>query len=173
MIRIDSRSLVIFLAAALTSLGCVGALRMAYSADHNQDPVLVVPLTSGGNTPMAQPAVLRAEDGHYWAEATVEGRKMRMLVDTGASLVTLDRRDARRLGVMPNESAFSETLTTVAGPVKAAPIVLNHIMIAGVRLNNVEAVVVDRDLPSPLLGMSFLGRLSAFEARPDGIVLKG
>ncbi|WP_292052018.1 MULTISPECIES: retropepsin-like aspartic protease family protein [unclassified Brevundimonas] len=173
MIRIDSRSLVVFLAAAITSLGCVGALRMAYSAEQAQDPVLVVPLTANPASPMAQPAVLRAADGHYWAEAAVEGRKMRMLVDTGASLVTLGRKDARTLGVTPHDSEFSQTLMTAAGPVRAAPVILSHVSIAGVRLNDVEAVVVDRELPAPLLGMSFLGRLSAFEARPDGIVLKG
>lgn len=173
MIRFDSRSLVVFLAAAITSLGCVGALRMVYSAEQETAPALIVPLTAEVRAPMAQPAVMRAEDGHYWAVARVEGRTMRMLVDTGASLVTLGRKEARALGVMPRESEFSQTLATAAGPVRAAPVVLSDITIAGVRLDNVEAVVVDRDLPAPLLGMSFLGRLSAFEARPDGIVLKG
>ena len=172
MIRIDSRSLVIFLAAAVTSLGCVGALRMANSAPTDA-PLRVVPLTARDHTPMAQPAVLKSADGHYWAEASVEGRPMRMLVDTGASLVTLSRKDARALGVSPMDSEFSRTLTTAAGPVRAAPVTLDHIDIAGVRLNRVEAVIVDRDLPAPLLGMSYLGRLTAFEARPDGIVLKG
>ena len=28
-------------------------------------------------------------------------------------------------------------------------------------------------VPAALLGMSFLGRLSAFEARPDGLILRG
>lgn len=173
MIRFDSRSLVVFLAAAITSLGCVGALRMAYSAEQENSPVLIVPLSQSSATPMAAPAILRAEDGHYWADASIEGRQMRMLVDTGASLVTLSRRDARRLGVIPHESEFSQTLATAAGPVRAAPIVLRRISIAGVQMKDVDAVVIDRDLPAPLLGMSFLGRLSAFEARPDGIVLKG
>lgn len=174
MIRFDSRSIVVFLAAAITSLGCVGALRMAYSAERDDGPMVIVPLTQiSTRTPMAAPAILRAEDGHYWANASVEGRQMRMLVDTGASLVTLSRKDARRLGVMPHDSDFTQTLTTAAGPVKAAPVVLRHVAIAGVQMRDVEAVVIDRDLPAPLLGMSFLGRLSAFEARPDGIVLKG
>lgn len=176
MIRIDSRSLVVFLAAAITSLGCVGALRMAYSADEPVGPVvLTAPVSVPENTTsaIAAPAILRAADGHYWAEASIDGRRTRMLVDTGASLVTLGRRDARRLGVMPQESEFSHTLTTAAGPVKAAPVRLRSIAIAGVRIEDVDAMVIDHDLPAPLLGMSFLGRLSAFEARQDAIVLKG
>lgn len=168
MIRIDSRSLAVFLAASITSLGCVGVLRMAYSEEPVTGPVVnVMP------TPMAAPAILRADDGHYWAEAMIEGRQTRMLVDTGASLVTLGRKDARQLGVMPYDSEFTHTITTASGSVRAAPVVLKTVSVAGVRLNEVEAVIVDHDLPAPLLGMSFLGRLSAFEARPDGIVLKG
>ena len=40
--------------------------------------------------------------------------------------------------------------------------------VAGVRLTSVEALVVDGDMPASLLGMSYLGRLSGFEARPEG-----
>ena len=169
MIRFDTRSISIFIAAVATSVACVGALHLAYSAE----PQSPFALRASSLTPIAAPAVLRAADGHYWADAAIEGQSMRMLVDTGASLVTLSRRDARKLGVIPHDSDFSQTLATAAGPVRAAPVVLRDIAIAGVQMKNVEAVIVDRDLPAPLLGMSFLGRLSAFEARPDGIVLKG
>ena len=36
-----------------------------------------------------------------------------------------------------------------------------------------EALVVDGDIPASLLGMSYLGRLSGFEARPEGLTFKG
>ena len=45
-------------------------------------------------------ASLRKEgDGHYWATARVNGMPVKFLVDTGASLVALTKRDARRIGV--------------------------------------------------------------------------
>lgn len=167
MIRFELRNLVVFSAAMATSLACVGALHLAYNTqpDTGADRAQI--------RHIAAPAVLRAADGHYWADAAIEGKSMRMLVDTGASLVTLSRRDARKLGVMPHDSDFSQTIATAAGPVKAAPVKLRDVSIAGVHMKDVDAVVVDRDLPAPLLGMSFLGRLSAFEARPDGIILRG
>ncbi|HAV50380.1 MAG TPA: TIGR02281 family clan AA aspartic protease, partial [Brevundimonas sp.] len=37
---------------------------------------------------------------------------------------------------------------------------------------DVAALVVQADLPHSLLGMSFPGRLSGFEATPEGLVLK-
>jgi clan AA aspartic protease (TIGR02281 family) len=107
------------------------------------------------------------------AEAIVEGRPMRMLVDTGASVVTLSRADAERLGVRLKPHDFNQTLNTASGQVPAARVLLTSLSVAGVEMTSVEALVVDRDLPAALLGMSFLGRLSAFEARPDGLILRG
>ena len=43
-------------------------------------------------------ASLRKEgDGHFWATAYVNGMPVKFLVDTGASLVALNERDARRI----------------------------------------------------------------------------
>jgi len=165
MIRFDMRSLVVFSAALGTSLVCAGGLFIMDSPEVGARLI-------GKPIAIAAPAVLRAADGHYWAETSVDGRSMRMLVDTGASLVTLSRKDARDLGIYVGDNEFTHTLSTAAGPVKASPVTLKSLSVAGVRLNRVEAIVVDQELPAPLLGMSFLGRLSAFEARPDGIVLK-
>ena len=160
MIRIEPRSVVVFAAALATSLACAGALRWMDGAGEAQAAI-------------AAPSVVRSADGHYWAEATVEGRPMRMLVDTGASVVTLSRADAERLGVRLKPHDFNQTLNTASGQVPAARVLLTSLSVAGVEMTSVEALVVDRDMPAALLGMSFLGRLSAFEARPDGLILRG
>ena len=45
-------------------------------------------------------ASLRKEgDGHFWATAYVNGEPVQFLVDTGASLVALTKRDARKIGL--------------------------------------------------------------------------
>ena len=119
------------------------------------------------------PAVTRAADGHYWAEALVEGRPMRMLVDTGASVVTIDRDHAEKIGVRVAPRDFTQSVKTASGSIKGAPVVLSSLMVGGVRIDDVEALIVDADLPAPLLGMSYLGRLSGFEAGQDGLRFKG
>jgi len=120
-----------------------------------------------------QPAqIARAADGHYWAEADIDGRAIRVLVDTGASVVALTRQDALRLGLRLTPADFTQTIETASGPVKAAPIDLDHVAVAGARVNKVRALVVEEGLPHSLLGMSYLGRLSAFEARPTGLTLR-
>ena len=120
-----------------------------------------------------QPAqIARSADGHYWAEADIDGRAIRVLVDTGASVVALTRQDALRLGLRLTPADFTQTVETASGPAKAAAVELDHVAVAGARVDKVRALVVEDGLPHSLLGMSYLGRLSAFEARPTGLTLR-
>ena len=116
--------------------------------------------------------VLKAADGHYWADALVDGRAIRVMVDTGASVVALTREDAARLGLQLEPSDFSATVTTASGPVRAAPVQLSTVAVSGARVDRVEALVVEAGLPHSLLGMSYLGRLSAFTATPAALTLR-
>ncbi|RZJ03714.1 MAG: TIGR02281 family clan AA aspartic protease [Brevundimonas sp.] len=116
--------------------------------------------------------VLKGLDGHYWADALIEGRAVRVMVDTGASVVTLTRNDAARLGLKLDSEDFTGTVITASGPVRAAPVELEAIAVAGARVERVEAMVVERGLPHSLLGMSYLGRLSAFTATQASLTLR-
>lgn len=121
----------------------------------------------------AGPARLsKAADGHYWADAAIKGRAIRVMVDTGASLVVLTSTDAARLGLALTPADYTDTLATASGPVSAAPVRLSAISVAGVRVEQVEALVVRDGLPHSLLGMSYLGRLSAFTATPTALTLE-
>lgn len=116
--------------------------------------------------------VLKGLDGHYWADALIEGRAVRVMVDTGASVVALTRNDAARLGLKLASDDFSATIITASGPVRAAPVELEAVAVGGARVERVQAVVVERGLPHSLLGMSYLGRLSAFTATPASLTLR-
>ena len=116
--------------------------------------------------------VLKAADGHYWAEADIDGRAVRVMIDTGASVVVLNRPDAARLGLKLTPDDFSGTVVTASGPVRAAPVRLEAVAVAGARVTAVEALVVEQGLPHSLLGMSYLGRLSSFSATPAGLTLR-
>ena len=118
-------------------------------------------------------AAVRAADGHYWAEARIDGRPVRLMVDTGASRIVLTRADAAALGLDPAAEAFTTDLATAAGPVRAAPVRLKSVAVAGARVDHVDALVVEHGLPHSLLGMSYLGRLSAFTATPTRLTLVG
>lgn len=122
---------------------------------------------------MAGPAQLsKSADGHYWADAMIEGRPVRVMVDTGASVVALTRNDALRLGLKLTPDDFSGKVITASGEVRAAPVELSAVAVGGARVERVQALVVEEGLPHSLLGMSYLGRLSAFTATPTSLTLK-
>jgi aspartyl protease family protein len=116
--------------------------------------------------------VLMGPDGHYWTEAVIEGRAVRMMVDTGASVVVLTRDDAARLGLRPGADAYTAVVQTASGPTPAAPVSLAHVSVGAARVDHVPALVIARGLPHSLLGMTYLSRLSGFEATPVGLTLR-
>ncbi len=110
--------------------------------------------------------------GHFVADATINGRSVTVMVDTGATVVALNDATARRLGIYPARSAFTERLTTANGVVMAARVTLYEVRLGTVTLRDVAAVVVPGQvLPVDLLGMSFLSRLSKFEIADGQLVL--
>lgn len=117
--------------------------------------------------------IRKSSDGHFWTDARVNGRSTRFMVDTGASYIALPLSDARRMDVRPRDEDFTATVQTANGPTRAAPVMLREVRVSGVTLTNVQAVVLQDGLDTPLLGMSFLNRLRSFEARDDTLRLKG
>jgi aspartyl protease family protein len=123
--------------------------------------------------PSTHRVALRADArGHYTATATVNGRSVPVMVDTGATAVALSADSARSLGIRPPPSAFRLPVSTANGVVAAAPVTLREVRIGGVSVRNVEAIVVPGDaLGINLLGMTFLSRLSRFEVADGQLVL--
>jgi aspartyl protease family protein len=115
--------------------------------------------------------LIKTDDGHFWADARVDGQAVRFLIDTGASSVFLTPQDARRLGLDPDSLVYDQTVRTVGGDSLGARVKLGNVSVDGVRVDDVDALVIDRGLPASLLGMTYLGRLSKFEATPTALVL--
>ncbi len=100
------------------------------------------------------------ESGHFTGNALVNGRTLRVLVDTGATVVAISRRDAERLGISYRHG--KQTISqTASGLSRGWEISLDSVSLGSVTVRNVEAVVMDSNaLPFGLLGMSFLNRFN-------------
>ena len=114
----------------------------------------------------------RGADGHWRAEARVNGRKVDVLVDTGATLVALTQDDARAAGIDVRNLRYSERVRTASGTARAATVTLERVQIGAVRVEDVEAMVIERGLSVSLLGMSFLSRLDQFDVRGPTLRLR-
>ncbi|WP_232629249.1 retropepsin-like aspartic protease family protein [Methylobacterium sp. Leaf118] len=113
-------------------------------------------------------------NGHFLADVVVEGRSLRMVVDTGATLCALSEEDAGRLGLRLQPGDFTREVATANGMVRVAPVRLAHVQIGGIGVRDVEAVVIPRGrLGTSLLGMSFLKRLRDFSIAGGRLTLRG
>ncbi len=110
--------------------------------------------------------------GHFITTAKMNGRSVEVLVDTGATSVAINKKTARKLGIMLKASDFKYIVNTANGSTKAASAIIKKIQIGNVTVKNVQAAVLDdKALSSTLLGMSFLGQLRSFEVKNKELVL--
>lgn len=117
--------------------------------------------------------VARADDRHFSVMANVDGRSVRFLVDTGATMVAIDRKTASDLGYDPDQLSYRDLVWTANGTARSAPITIDSLKIGDIERRNVRAAVLDAGGDgNNLLGMSFLGTLSRFEFQGSRLVLK-
>ncbi|HMK79706.1 MAG TPA: TIGR02281 family clan AA aspartic protease [Xanthobacteraceae bacterium] len=111
--------------------------------------------------------------GHFQVEGSVDGRRLDFVVDTGATVVALRERDAGRLGIFPAPRDYTALTNTANGTIRVAPVRLSSLEVNGIRVYDVNAVVIpDQALSVNLLGMSFLSRVRRFEMANGRLVLE-
>ena len=129
------------------------------------------PTMVGGAVPRraAREIVVSASSGgHFLPAGAINGRTVRFMVDTGATLVALGRDEAQRLG-LDLANARAGISQTANGPVPVQIIVLDRVRVGEVEVTQVGAVVLPQPMPYVLLGNSFLTR---FQMRRDNDVLR-
>lgn len=106
----------------------------------------------------------------YLVVGSINGYPVDFVVDTGATLVSLSGREARRLGIDYRVVGTPGKSSTASGIDTIYLVNLDRVKVGDIELRNVQGAVHDGDFPSTtLLGMSFLGRLNM---RQDGPVLE-
>jgi len=98
----------------------------------------------------------RGLDGHYRAQALINGEKVDVLVDTGATGVAISQEVADKLQL---KSINAVRTNTANGDSLGYMVRLESVQIGGVRANNVSAMIATGLNGAALLGMSFLGRM--------------
>lgn len=112
--------------------------------------------------------------GHFVAHPTVDGLRVRMLVDTGASFVALSHEDAKKAGIRVEPRDFTIRVSTANGITSAAPVRIRELRVGDITVRNVDAVVTQQGaLGTSLLGMSFLKRIGGFEVSAGRLTLRG
>ncbi len=135
--------------------------------------VSMKPQTTSTSTPSGSVRLKPDERGHYVAEFRMNGKSVTALVDTGASMVAINKTTARKLGINVGPADFKYEVNTANGTAKVAAAVIREIQIGRVRVRDVEAAVLDdKALDGTLLGMTFLKRLEGFSVTDGDLILK-
>jgi aspartyl protease family protein len=98
----------------------------------------------------------RGLDGHYRAEALINGEKVDVLVDTGATGVAISQDVADRLNL---KSINAIRTNTANGDGVGYMVRLKSVKLGGVDAQDVSAMIAPSLDGDVLLGMSFLNRM--------------
>jgi aspartyl protease family protein len=119
-------------------------------------------------------AVARTNGGDFAINAQINGARVAMVLDTGASSVVLTREDAKAAGLPIEVLDYSVNIDTANGRARAAPVTLDRVAVGSLVERSVDALVAPPgQLKTSLLGMSFLNRLQSWEVRGDRLLLHG
>jgi aspartyl protease family protein len=110
--------------------------------------------------------------GQYATEALVNGLPVSMLIDTGASEVSISASTAARLGIVPGPGP-KWRIRTANGESIASPVTLETVSFGGLYMKDVQALILAPEAGDVnLLGASFLRRLVSFEQRNGMMILR-
>jgi aspartyl protease family protein len=173
--RTNMRSVIFFAVAALAIAGLMPRVMSSVGsapAPHAEQARNAAPAPQASAN--YRTVTVRSDaGGHFRVEGSVDGRRLDFMVDTGATSVALRERDAARLGIFPRPSDYTGRSSTANGVIRVAPVRLSSLEVNGIRIYDVNAVVIpDESLGVNLLGMSFLGRVRRFEMANGRLVME-
>lgn len=162
---------------AWVGLGLIGVALLAPSLPRGEPvapvpqaatkPAAAAPVPAGNG--LASRTLARGEDGHFYADALVNGARIRFLVDTGASVVALTPADAQRAGIaLPSERARARG---AGGEIEVIPVTIDRIALGLLEARDVRGAVAEA-LPVSLLGQSFLSQVGTVEISGDRMTLR-
>ena len=116
---------------------------------------------------------IRPQDGHFFVNAKVNGRELRFLIDTGATLTALGSEDATDLGVVPSQYGFPVVIQTANGTISARRAAIDRLVVGPIERANFAVIVSPSFGGLNVLGMNFLNSLSSWRVEQGVMILEG
>lgn len=118
--------------------------------------------------------IARGRTGDFQVAAEVNGARLPMVLDTGATSVVLTLDAAKAAGLPLEVLSYTVNVDTANGRTRAAAVTLDRLAVGSITERSVPALIVPPgQLKSNLLGMSFLNRLESWEVRGDRLMMRG
>jgi aspartyl protease family protein len=114
----------------------------------------------------------KADDGHFWATARINGVKRRMLIDSGATDTAISSATAAAARLDLDQSPFAEILSTANGSVAARRSTIATLKVGSITASDLPVVVSPAFGDTDVLGMNFLSRLKGWQVEGDTLILQ-
>jgi len=104
--------------------------------------------------------ILRDNHGGYSTVGAINGQMVNLLVDTGASAVVLNSKQAEQLGLQYRLDGKRIGVQTASGFALGYAVKLDSVRVGDILVHGVDAMVIRGNFPQrALLGMTFLDRV--------------
>lgn len=118
--------------------------------------------------------IAHGRNGEFQVAALVNGARVAMVLDTGASTVVLTQDAAKAAGLPLEVLSYTVNVDTANGRTRAAAVQLDRIAVGSILERGVPALIAQPgQLKTSLLGLSFLNRLDGWRVDGDKLVLQG
>ena len=135
-----------------------------YLAQRLKAEAIGTPVNQGRET-----RIPMAIDGHFWINARLNGRDVKFLVDSGATMTTVDRETAEEAGIQVSQRR-DQFVRTGNGIIRVSSGRADELSVGDIVRRDVGVQVADND-DLNVLGMNYLSTLSRWGVEGRWLIL--
>ena len=115
--------------------------------------------------------VRMSPDGHFWALASINGVRRRMLIDSGATVSAVSQRTARDARIDAGSGIAPVVLRTANGAAPAETGSIDELRVGNIVARNLRVVTSPGLGDLDVLGMNFLSKLDSWRVEARTLIL--
>jgi aspartyl protease family protein len=115
--------------------------------------------------------VRMASDGHFWVDASLNGVRTRMLIDSGATVTAISEETAREAGIDTGRGLTPVVLRTANGVAPAETGSVDELRVGNIVARNLRIVTAQGLGGLDVLGMNFLSQLESWRVEGQTLIL--
>ena len=113
--------------------------------------------------------ITMAIDGHFWVDGRINGKEVKFLVDSGATMTTIGRETAQRVGMTVSPSR-NQIVRTGNGFIRVATGRADKLKVGSIERDGIAVHVADEE-DLNVLGMNFLSSLQRWGVEGRWLIL--
>ena len=113
----------------------------------------------------------KSPDGHFWVTASVNGKPVRFMVDSGATVTSMSAQASQKAGVDLNAIGFPALVQTANGMIEMRRARIKSFAVETIQREDMAVLVSDALGDTNLLGMNFLSSLNGWRIEGEEMIL--